>query len=87
MRESHLQSRLPLDAEEGWDHATEGKLCNPKFDVVPHMNLGIECAAAVLLAVSQRKEEERESTEQGSSGYESSREGWFDKCKEEVGLI
>ena len=39
------------------------KLCNPKFDVVhhvPHMNLGIECAAAVLLAVSQRKEEERE---------------------------
>ena len=24
------------------------------------MNLGIECAAAVLLAVSQRKEEERE---------------------------
>ena len=60
------------------------KLCNPKFDVVPHMNLGIECAADV-----QRKEEEREreSTEQGSSGYESSREGWFDKCKEEVGLI
>ena len=63
------------------------KLRNPKFDVVhhvPHMNLGIECAADV-----QRKEEEREreSTEQGSSGYESSREGWFDKCKEEVGLI
>ena len=39
------------------------KLRNPKFVVVhhvPHMNLGIECAAAVLLAVSQRKEEERE---------------------------
>ena len=34
------------------------KLRNPKFDVVhlvPHMNLGIECAADV-----QRKKEERE---------------------------
>ena len=48
------------------------------------MNLGIECAADVQ---RKKEERERESTEQGSSGYEWSREGWFDKCKEEVGLI
>ena len=66
------------------------KLRNPKFVVVhhvPHMNLGIECAAAVHYWQSLREKRKRESTEQGSSGYESSREGWFDKCKEEVGLI
>ena len=47
------------------------------------MNLGIEFIGSLA---EKRKERERAQS-RAVPGYESSREGWFDKCKEEVGLI